>query len=388
MPATKRARDPRLDFFRGLAMLIIFIAHVPDNAWSQFIPARFGFSSAAEMFVFCSGFASALAFGSVFVRRGWWVGTARILYRIWQLYWTHIGLFLFLAAISIAATRLHVGTRDYAADLSFGLFASDGPAAILGLLTLSYVPDLLNILPMYIVLLAGIPAAMALSKVHPLLVFTVSIVLWSVVLITGANLSAGGMPSRGWFFDPFAWQLMFLTGFGFGMGWLPRPSFNHPVLLPLGIAVLILSVPINFWAFTDNFAALRSIRDSLVPDGLVATTQLHFLRYAHFLVLLYVALSIVDLFPRMLTSSVAAPVLMIGQQSLSAFVSSIAIAWIAGIVLDVAGHNFLSLAAANVFGFAAIFAVAKGVAWFKSTPWTITPGQHFDARIGQLRPPA
>jgi hypothetical protein len=74
-----RTRDPRLDFFRGLAMLIIFVAHVPGNSWTDFIPARFGFSSAAEMFVFCSGCASALAFGSVYVRRGWRIGTVCIL---------------------------------------------------------------------------------------------------------------------------------------------------------------------------------------------------------------------------------------------------------------------------------------------------------------------
>ena len=82
---TKPARDPRLDFFRGLTMLIIFIAHVPANSWNAFIPARFGFSSGAELFVFCSGFASALAFGGSFLRRGWALGAARILQRIWQI---------------------------------------------------------------------------------------------------------------------------------------------------------------------------------------------------------------------------------------------------------------------------------------------------------------
>jgi hypothetical protein len=88
MPAAC-ARDLRLDFFRGLAMLIIFVAHVPGNSWTEYIPARFGFSSAAEMFVFCSGCASAIAFGSVFARCGWATGTIRIACRIWQLYWAH-----------------------------------------------------------------------------------------------------------------------------------------------------------------------------------------------------------------------------------------------------------------------------------------------------------
>ncbi len=55
-----RVRDPRLDFFRGIAMFVILIAHVPGNWLTLWIPARFGFSDATETFVFCSGMASAI----------------------------------------------------------------------------------------------------------------------------------------------------------------------------------------------------------------------------------------------------------------------------------------------------------------------------------------
>ena len=93
-------RDTRLDFFRGLAMFIIFIAHLPLNPWNDWIPARFGPSDATEMFVFCSGFASAIAFGGSFLRHGFAIGTLRILHRCWQVYWSHLGLFLTVAAIA------------------------------------------------------------------------------------------------------------------------------------------------------------------------------------------------------------------------------------------------------------------------------------------------
>src|SRR5271157_4559980 len=339
MPAA-RARDLRLDFFRGLAMLIIFVAHVPGNSWTEYIPARFGFSSAAEMFVFCSGCASAIAFGSVFARCGWGVGTIRVAYRIWQLYWAHIGLFLVLATISVSAACLHIGTRDdAAAGLSLGAFATDGLGAIAGLMTLSLVPDLLNILPMYIVLLALVPFAMALSRISPLLVLAASVALWLMVQATGVNLPAGGAPGRTWLFDPFAWQLMFFTGFAFGMGWLPKPGLNHPALLPVSAVAVALSVPINFWAFTDNIPALLSVRDWLVPDGIIATTRLAVLRYAHFLCLAYVVLSLLDRFPKTIASPALSPVTAIGRQSLSTFVSSVALAWIAGRLLDVVGRG-------------------------------------------------
>ena len=81
MSRAPTVRDPRLDFFRGIAMFIILIAHIPGNAWGRWIPARFGPSDATEMFVFCSGFAAAIAFGGTFARRGFWMGVGRVLFR-------------------------------------------------------------------------------------------------------------------------------------------------------------------------------------------------------------------------------------------------------------------------------------------------------------------
>ena len=122
--AQKPERDVRLDFFRGLAMFIIFVAHVPENMWVSFIPARFGFSSAAELFVFCSGLASAYAFGRAFVGEGWLSGTKRILYRIWQVYWAHIGLALVLMTISVIGlevphAHMHLLPIHSSNDLNF-----------------------------------------------------------------------------------------------------------------------------------------------------------------------------------------------------------------------------------------------------------------------------
>src|SRR3954466_3049487 len=88
----KRPRDPRLDVFRGVGMLIILVAHIPGNAWAVHLPARFGFSDATEIFVFCSGVASTCTFGRVFDSAGWSIRTARILHRVWQDRSEHIGL--------------------------------------------------------------------------------------------------------------------------------------------------------------------------------------------------------------------------------------------------------------------------------------------------------
>ena len=162
----QNAREARLDFFRGIAMFIIFIAHVPLNPWIDYIPARFGPSDATEMFVFCSGFASAIAFGGSFRRHGFAIGTLRIVHRCWQVYWAHLGLFLAVAAIAVIGTWWS-GTVDYVDALYLQHFFAEPRQGVAGLVTLTYVPNYFDILPMYIVVLAMLPPMMALARLAP-----------------------------------------------------------------------------------------------------------------------------------------------------------------------------------------------------------------------------
>src|SRR3954462_10809283 len=79
-------RDLRLDFFRGLALIFIFIDHIPDNVVAWFTLHVVAFCDAAEMFIFISGYTAALAYAPVFVREGVAMGFARVYRRVWQLY--------------------------------------------------------------------------------------------------------------------------------------------------------------------------------------------------------------------------------------------------------------------------------------------------------------
>jgi hypothetical protein len=367
-PSEARPRHLGLDFFRGLAMLIIFVAHVPDNAWDRWIPARFGFSSAAELFVFCSGLASAFAFGSVFRRHGWWMGLCRIALRVWQVYWAHIGLFLAVTVAAVLGTW-YLGTKDYIGELNLTLFAQQPFEAIVRMMSLTFVPDLLNILPMYLVLLAMLPAMIGLAGLARPLYFAASIGLWLMVQITHFNLPGGVTDDWVWFFNPFAWQMLFYTGFAFGMGFLPVPPLDKPWLFRLALVILALCIPVTFWGFIDRFGVLHAIHDWLVPDAGVSTMELHALRYAHFLVLAYAALCIVWRFPRLVQGRLARLVIMIGQQSLATFMASLSLALVSGMALDLAGRNGLTLAIANSFGLVSIGLVAWIVRWFKGKPW-------------------
>ncbi|MEM9129693.1 MAG: OpgC domain-containing protein, partial [Pseudomonadota bacterium] len=132
-------RDPRLDFFRGIAMFIILLAHTPGNLWTRWIPARWGFSDATEMFVFCSGMASAIAFGKVFQNRGLALGSARICFRVWQVYWAHIGLFFATLTVLLLLPHLGFELRDYVRQLNLPPFINNVEGNLIGLLTLTYV---------------------------------------------------------------------------------------------------------------------------------------------------------------------------------------------------------------------------------------------------------
>jgi hypothetical protein len=364
-PPAKRVRDPRLDLFRGLTMFIIFVAHVPENGWNDWIPARFGFSSGSELFVFCSGAASAIAFGSIFVRHGWWLGTARILHRMWQVYWAHIGLLFVLAALAAGADRLWPG-QDWFED-QFGYFIEAPARAMLGVITLTWQPDYLDILPMYIVVLALIPVMMGLRRLHPLAPFGLSAGLYLAVKLQGINLPGDPEADTGWFFNPFAWQLVFFSGFALMSGWVRTPPLGDRRLTVAAILFLIACVPLSFWGFTDNVPALQALREQLL--GADEKQNLAFLRWVHFIVLLYVVLSAIEPYRDRLGTGIGAVLVAVGQQSLATFLASLVFARIAWVLLDMIGHGALATALVNLAAFAGIVAVARLVAWVKSAPW-------------------
>lgn len=365
------AREARLDFFRGIAMFIIFIAHLPLNPWNDWIPARFGPSDATEMFVFCSGFASALAFGGSFRRHGFAIGTLRIAHRCWQVYWSHLGLFLTVAAIAVIGTWWSNGI-DYVHALYLQNFFAEPRQGIAGLVTLTYVPNYFDILPMYIVVLAMVPAVMALARLGSPVALAGCVTLYLAQLLFSWDLPAEWWSDRPWFFDPFGWQLIFFTGFAFGSGWLPEPP-RRRVLLWAALLFVLIMVPLNWqplwsrWEWLDQFSLL------FVP--LKDKTHFGILRYLHFLALAYLALWAVNPFRRALTGRWAAPVVLVGQQALPVFLWSMSLAFALGIVLDAVGRTWLSVGLANLGGFVSLVAVAALARLMRAQPWRQREGR-------------
>ena len=364
-PEQPTGRDPRLDVFRGLAMAIILVAHIPGNPLTEFIPARFGPSDAAEMFVFCSGFASALAFGATFRRAGFALGTLRIAHRCWQIYWSHLALFITVAALCVAGSALP-GNVDYVHALWLQQFFAEPRQGLLHLVTLTYVPHYFDILPMYMVVLAPVPVVMAPARLGPAVPLAASITLYLAQLVLGWDLPAEWWSDRPWFFDPFAWQLLFFTGFAFASGWLPAPKPRR-WLLWLALAFVLLLVPVSYRPLWSEVGWLAAINHILAPWA----DKTHFgpLRLLHFLALAYLALGLVHRWPGLLATPAAKALATIGQQALPVFLWSMVLAQALGMALDQYGHSAANVLAANLLGLLSLLGVAHLAQLVKGQPW-------------------
>ena len=283
-------RDHRIDFFRGLALIFIFWDHVPHNPLGQITLRNFGFSDAAEVFVFLAGFAAVLAYGKVLAREGFLIACVKILRRAWVLYVVHIFLLAMLMGIVFFANS-HVETRDLVEEMGMRHFISDPQQALIDELLLRFKPNLMDPLPLYIVLLAGLPLVLLIlvRKVWP--VVAVSLALYLTVPLFGWNLAA--IKDGVWYFNPVAWQLLFVLGGAAAvLSQRPRvpetrPLLRQPLFISAAMYVSAAAVLTLLWRWPQ-------LHDAVVPDSLnkllypISKTDLSPVRLLHFLALAYV----------------------------------------------------------------------------------------------------
>ena len=229
---------------------MIFIDHVPGNLLGLFTLRNFGFSDAAELFVLLAGFSSMVAYGGSFDRDGLAVGLRRVLLRCLRIYL--VQALLLLTALVLAGTWLH----HFSLEPAHGApFVTSGLNGLRHGLTLQAQPSSLNILPLYIVLLALFPLIYGLIRISPILAFAVSGGLWVWVNVDPSLNLTNWLDGQGWFFNPFAWQFLFVIGalstlllrrYG---GNLPRPLWLRAAAWGyLGFA-LIVATPWETWGW-------------------------------------------------------------------------------------------------------------------------------------------
>ncbi|MHC8383423.1 OpgC family protein [Pseudomonas sp. LB3P14] len=283
-------RDHRIDFFRGLALIFIFWDHVPHNPLGQITLRNVGFSDAAEIFVFLAGYAAVLAYGKILARDGYLIACVKILRRAWVLYVVHIFLLAMLMGIVFFANS-HVETRDLVEEMGLHHFITNPQQALTDELLLRFKPNLMDPLPLYIVLLAGLPLVLPLLVRKPWAVVAVSLAVYLLAPRFGWNLAA--IKDGVWYFNPVTWQLLFvLGGFAAIHGQRPRlpdtrPLLRQPLFVSAAVYVVVTGVITVSWRWPE-------IHDAVMPASLsnllypISKTDLSPVRLLHFLALAYV----------------------------------------------------------------------------------------------------
>ncbi|MEE2950029.1 MAG: OpgC domain-containing protein [Pseudomonadota bacterium] len=329
-PKAATSRDHRIDFWRGVALVMIFFNHVPGTLWENFTSRNFGFSDAAELFVFLAGFAAAFAYGRPFLAGNRLIASVKAFRRAGVLY-----------LVQMMLTMLAVGLFSWAAMVygDGGFFQRINLESILlkpldtmfGFAVLGHQLGYVNILPMYSALLIMVPALLWLASKSLNLMLGASIALWMAAWTFRLDLPNYPNPG-GWFFNPIAWQLIFAVGLYCGLRKASgRPSVPYrPWLFWSALAFLIGSFVVTEYGLWSYITAQQSWLPGFVAafDKTYATAP----RLLHVLALAYV---FANAAPTSVFASISKsnPLARLGRHSLPVFALGTMLSLICQVIL-------------------------------------------------------
>lgn len=355
----------RLDFFRGLALCLIYIDHVSPDVLTWLTIRNYGFSDAAEVFIFISGFTAALAYGGITFEAGFVIGTARVLRRVWQIYAAHLLLFLVLIAEIAFVTANSDKPAFYIQEMEVGEFFNQPGAEMIQALLLRFRPLNMDVLPLYVVLMSFLPLILLLTRLHRDLPLALSAGLY--VLAARYDLHLSTHPAGFWSFNPFGWQLLFVFGVWCALGGGKRlsPALNSRAAFLVALAYLGAAFFVTMtWYFPSLERAIPSWLAQLIYP--INKTDFDVLRFAHFLALATVVLRFVPGNWAGLRSTCARPLILCGQHSLQIFAVGVALSFAGYALLTELDAGLVLHAAVGAGGILILCGVASVFAWYKS----------------------
>jgi hypothetical protein len=363
MPPAATQRDLRLDLFRGLALWLIFLDHIPSNAVSWITIRNYGFSDATEIFVFISGFTATYVYGRAMREHGLIVAGARVLKRAWQIYVAHIFLFaIYLAEIGYVSQTFE--NPLYTEEMGILNFLQHPDVTIMQAMLLKFKPVNMDVLPLYIILLAGFTPVLWLLIRSPSLALGASALLYALMWQFGWNVPA--YPDGYWVFNPFAWQLLFVLGAWCALGGAQRlsPWINSKIVLVVAVCYLLFAFFIAMTWYVPRLAVFvpRVVADAIYP---IDKTNLDVLRIAHFLSLAVVTLWIVPRDWPGLKSPVFWPAIICGQHSLETFCLGVFLSFAGHFIFTEVSDRLLVQIAVSAAGIAIMVGVAWLLSWYK-----------------------
>ena len=368
----EKGRDLRLDLFRGIANWAIFLDHIPDNVVNWITTRNYGFSDAADLFVFISGYTASFVYARMMLERGFIVGATRLTKRVWQLYVAHIILFvIYIASISYLALRF--GDSEMINEFNVAGLVDNATETLRQGLFLRFKPLNLDVLPLYIVLMGLFPPVLWFMLRKPDLTMVLSIILWLTARHFSLNLNA--YPAGQWYFNPYCWQVLFVFGAWCAMGGARRSGkvINSPITLWLCLGYLAFAL---IMTMAGRFPTLGA----MFPEWLFSTfnpndkTNLAPYRFLHFVVIVILVIRFVPKDWPGLEWKIFDPVIVCGQQSLAVFC--------VGVFLSFVGHFELSMSSGSLF--AQLFVSIAGIAIMTTVAYYISWSKRQDK---PLKPP-
>jgi len=350
MSAIEASRDVRVDFLRGIALLVIFVDHIDGNILARVTYRLSGFADAAEWFVLLSGYVVGIAYGRAIERNGAFRTQAKACYRAGELYVAHI------ATLAIALSlfhRLHTDAFPLTlGSLDYTYLADNGLTALWEVLTLRHLPTMFDILPAYMLFILAAPAYLvALRRFGWQGPLAASAAIYAIPLIVpGANLP--NLPDGHWYLNPLSWQFLFFIGVSAGAcGWLRRDLNTRPQRL-MRAALAVFGT-----GFVVKAVVVQTTHDaSLVPwVGKVALEPILLL---HFLSLVYLVLWLLPRRAPVLATAWVGPLVTCGRHPLPVFCGGLVLS-VAGSVLVADYPGVGSQLAVSVTGCAALLALGR-----------------------------
>ena len=356
-------RDLRLDLFRGIALWLIFLDHIPSNAVSWITIRNYGFSDATEIFVFISGYTAAFVYGRAMLEHGFIVAGARVLKRAWQIYIAHVFLFvIYLAEISYVASSFN--NPLFSEEMGVLDFLKNPDVTIFEALILKFKPVNMDVLPLYIVLLLWFAPMLWLLLRAPSFALAASAAVYA--LTWWFDWSIPAYPHGNWVFNPFAWQLLFVFGAWCALGGAQRLArwINSPVIFGLAVAYLMFAFGI---AMTWYFPRLGAFVPNFVSEAIypIDKPNLDVLRILHFLSLAVITVWFVPRGWPVLKSPVFWPAIVCGQHSLETFCLGVFLAFAGHFMFTEVSNRLLMHVIVSVAGIVIMVAVAALVSWYR-----------------------
>jgi hypothetical protein len=357
------ARDLRLDLFRGLALWLIFLDHIPSNAVSWITIRNYGFSDATEIFVFISGYTAAFVYGRAMREHGFIVSSARVLKRAWQIYVAHVFLFaIYLAEIAYVAHSFE--NPLYTEEMGVLDFMKSPDVTILQALLLKFKPVNMDVLPLYIVLLVMFAPMLWLLLRAPNVALIASALLYTFAHMFGWNMPA--YPHGVWVFNPFAWQLLFVFGAWCAVGGAEKlsPWLNSRLVRTLAVVYLVFAFCITMTWYFPRLGVFvpKFVSDILYP---IDKANLDVLRMLHFFALAIVTLAFVPRGWPALKRLLFQPAIVCGQHSLAIFCLGVFLAFAGHFMFTEVSNRLYMHVLVSLLGILAMVAMAKLLAWYK-----------------------